>query len=490
MEREIQNENTGLSVPVDQTTKKERSIYENDQQYLDEYAKIYSLLMERYSLLETMQERRLGNLGKPHKDLNGKEYAKKNFQELTKIIEVEEWLFWEKVDRSKQAGHSFVVEEAAHYYQLSHFEKRVILLLLCVEVFGEIRLPLTSSNILNILSLNNSFSERMRNMLYFDKKKPLLHHQLICASHSYSPVGYRITSSFLDFLIKRINDEATTWPRVSSEPKPCEVEHVGYIKTPEYSIDKVIISEEIKEKTLFFLQVYKEKKFQELEVDKTIRNSRGLTFLFYGPPGTGKSMLAEAIAFVMEKKMLVVEIPKIMNMFLGETDKNISAMFKYAKDKDLVLLIDEADSFLYSRDIASSDFKVRFVNVMLTELERFEGVAIFTTNMDEILDPALERRIVLKVQFELPNWERRVEIWKRHIPPSLKLREDVDFTILAKKYEFSGGNIKNAVLNSIRRVLFRKETVLTMDDMIFGAELEMQGMFNQKNNRVIRGFTK
>ena len=130
----------------------------------------------------------------------------------------------------------------------------------------------------------------------------------------------------------------------------------------------------------------------------------------------------------------------------------------------------------------------RFVNLMLTELERFEGVAILTSNMNDLLDPALERRISFKVPFELPSWGQRREIWGSQLPLSLAKSDDVDIAVLAKRYEFSGGNIKNAILNGIREMLFRKGGVLTMDDLILGAELEQKGMFSKENQKAFLGF--
>ena len=125
---------------------------------------------------------------------------------------------------------------------------------------------------------------------------------------------------------------------------------------------------------------------------------------------------------------------------------------------------------------------------MLQELERFKGIIILTTNMDVLLDPALERRLSLKVKFELPSKELRHKIWQSHIPDKVKLAEGVNFEMLATKYDFSGGNIKNAVLNAFRKLASRNSDTLTLEDLIFGANLEKDGMFNSKSQRGIIGF--
>jgi SpoVK/Ycf46/Vps4 family AAA+-type ATPase len=153
--------------------------------------------------------------------------------------------------------------------------------------------------------------------------------------------------------------------------------------------------------------------------------------------------------------------------------------------------MDEADSLLYDRgSFAAQEHDIRFVNIMLQELERFEGVIILTSNMDALLDPALERRIGLKIKFESPDKKSQTDIWKMHIPDNISLSSDISFEALAGKYDFSGGNIKNAVLNAIRRIGRDNRMTMTMSDLVFGADLEKEGMFTKKEGRRIVGFAE
>jgi SpoVK/Ycf46/Vps4 family AAA+-type ATPase len=239
---------------------------------------------------------------------------------------------------------------------------------------------------------------------------------------------------------------------------------------------------------MFFLQPTKDNGLEKLGVSQKIKRGLGTTFLFFGPPGTGKSMLADAVASYVGKKVLIVEYPKIMDRFVGDTDKNISRIFRSAEAEDLVILLDEADTLFYNRSFAIQEHDIRFVNEMLQELERFKGIIILTTNMDVLLDPALERRLSLKVKFELPSKELRSKIWQSHIPEKVTVAKGVDFDMLAAKYDFSGGNIKNAVLNSLRRVLSRDDQEITLDDLIFGAQLELDGMYSAARKKTISGF--
>jgi SpoVK/Ycf46/Vps4 family AAA+-type ATPase len=163
-------------------------------------------------------------------------------------------------------------------------------------------------------------------------------------------------------------------------------------------------------------------------------------------------------------------------------------IFRQAKKNDLVIVLDECDTLLYNRGFASQEHDIRFVNIMLGELERFEGVAILTTNMDSLLDPALERRIALKIKFELPDQKTRQEIWRSHISRETEIDKDVDFERLAKSYEFSGGSIKNAVLNAFRKLIQSQTKKLTMGILIYGADIEMEGMFATNANKKFVGF--
>ena len=89
------------------------------------------------------------------------------------------------------------------------------------------------------------------------------------------------------------------------------------------------------------------------------------------------------------------------------------------------------------------------MTLLLTEIERFEGVAVLATNMPEVLDEALHRRILVKVRFDKPDAEARADIWRKHLPDQAPLAADVDLIDLARRFEITGGEIKNAVLMAL-----------------------------------------
>lgn len=179
----------------------------------------------------------------------------------------------------------------------------------------------------------------------------------------------------------------------------------------------------------------------------------GLTFHFAGPPGTGKTLSAEALAHALERELLVVRYAGLESRWAGQTAKHVAAVFRAAQRRDAVLFFDEADAIAARRFSAPSEGYEReanaVVDVLLSELERFEGVVIFATNLATVLDPAFERRVRTHVLFELPGLEERERIWRAQIHPrKTPLADDVDFPALARAFPRSGGDIKNAVLKA------------------------------------------
>src|SRR6187200_3019120 len=136
-----------------------------------------------------------------------------------------------------------------------------------------------------------------------------------------------------------------------------------------------------------------------------------LAFNFAGAPGTGKTICAEAIAHALGRRLLVVRYAELESLWMGETPKNVSALFRLAREENAVLLFDEADAIASRRSSSVEQGFLRetntVVNVLLSELETFSGVVIFATNLAANFDPAFERRIRTHVLFEMPGVEQR-----------------------------------------------------------------------------------
>jgi SpoVK/Ycf46/Vps4 family AAA+-type ATPase len=146
-----------------------------------------------------------------------------------------------------------------------------------------------------------------------------------------------------------------------------------------------------------------------LQIIDMFRQTTRVTACFHGLPGTGKTALAQHIAQVLDKPLLVKRASDLLRPFLGETEMLLREMFEEAMDEDAVLLLDEADSFLSDRTGAQRIWEVTQVNELLTQIERFHGYFIATTNAFDVLDLASLRRFDLKVCFQplLPDQRLR-----------------------------------------------------------------------------------
>lgn len=458
-----------------------------DSEYLEGQFKVCDLLAQKYELLRELNK----NSSNKGSDKAGVENSlKARIRALNAKIKAEDNLFWQDVELRLKGGERFIIEEFASYHKLDPFEKRILLFFLYLEFCLPSRNVVSKKDILALFDLDDSPLTRIKNARYLVYYAPLLSNNIIRLENSdFCFMEYALTPFAVTQISRMLNGEEPDWDNdKTSEISKCD--NVGYIKQPEYTLDNVILKPEVKEKIRFFIESFKDDRLETFNVSETIKSGKGLIFLFYGPSGTGKTMFAEAIAKEVNKAMLLVEYPKIMGKWLGDTDKNISAAFRLARKNKLILVLDEADSLLYNRSYASEEHDIRFVNEMLQELERHEGIVILTTNMDILLDQALERRVSLKVKFELPDEAIRAKIWQSHVPSTVKFGEQIDFALLARQYAFSGGNIKNAVLNALRRISLRKENRIYMEDFIFGADMEKDGMFYCKNEKRIKGFSE
>jgi SpoVK/Ycf46/Vps4 family AAA+-type ATPase len=219
----------------------------------------------------------------------------------------------------------------------------------------------------------------------------------------------------------------------------------------------------------------------------------GLAFHFAGPPGTGKTICAEALAYALGKRLLVVRYAELESRWVGQTSKHVTNVFRAAEREDAVLFFDEADAIAGRRFTSLSAAYEReanaIVNVLLHELETFPGVVIFATNLAANIDPAFERRIRTHILFEMPNVEERERIWRVQLHArKTPLADDVDFRALAEAYPRSGGDIKNAVLKAAQiattepgpdaqKRIQQRHFVQGMDEVIAGESVMAQSLF-------------
>jgi hypothetical protein len=176
---------------------------------------------------------------------------------------------------------------------------------------------------------------------------------------------------------------------------------------------------------------------------------RGVRLLFFGPPGTGKTLAAEVMARALGVDLLAVDLASLVSKWIGETEKNLAAVFDMAERSRALLLFDEADA-LFAKRTEAKDAHDRYANLetayLLQRLERYESMAVLTTNLRANLDAAFSRRFEFIVEFPEPDAAAREALWRLHLPPTAPIAADVDLAELAAWYAMSGAQIKNAAL--------------------------------------------
>lgn len=196
---------------------------------------------------------------------------------------------------------------------------------------------------------------------------------------------------------------------------------------------------------------FKKRVYDNWNYTKKYPYGRGLSILLFGAPGTGKSMCAQVIAHELNLELYRVDLSKVIDKYVGETEKSISMIFREAKKCNVVLFFDECDTLFAKRsddggsNQASNNNKTA---LLLQEVEAYDGVSVLATNYKHNIDPAFFRRMKYIVEFQFPDPDTREMLWKTTIPKGTPLADDVDIRFLAERFEFVGGNIKNCILNA------------------------------------------
>jgi len=193
------------------------------------------------------------------------------------------------------------------------------------------------------------------------------------------------------------------------------------------------------------------------EVDPMGRN---MILNLYGPPGTGKTLAAEALAGTLNRKYIHIGISELESKYVGDTAKNIASAFKSAAEENALLFFDEADTLLGARLSSVTQGIDNEINAMrstlLIELERFNGVVVFATNFAKNYDSAFVSRIRYHIEFKLPDFEGRKQLWNRMLVAGVPLDEERVLIIdraAAASDGLSGREIRTVLRTAFPRAL-------------------------------------
>lgn len=213
---------------------------------------------------------------------------------------------------------------------------------------------------------------------------------------------------------------------------------------------KLFLNKNEKEQMQTILGIFEKEKFREISKRMKDKNMKaGFTVLLYGSPGTGKTESVYQLARQTGRSILPVEISQTKSMWFGESEKLIKDVFERyrklsSKDRDCpILLFNEADGIFGKRttkmDSAVSQTLNAMQNIILQEMEDFEGIMMATTNLTDNLDKAFDRRFLYKVKFDIPHLNIRLQIMQEKIPflPPEAIRQ------LCEQHKLTGGQMAN-----------------------------------------------
>lgn len=174
----------------------------------------------------------------------------------------------------------------------------------------------------------------------------------------------------------------------------------------------------------------------------------GYRVLFYGPPGTGKTLAATLLGKSTKQPVFRVDLSQVVSKYIGETEKNLANLFDKAAHKNWILFFDEADALFGKRsqtESANDRYANQEVAYLLQRIENYPGLVILASNFKGNIDPAFVRRFQTIIHFPFPDFQQRITLWEKTLPPSYPFTEDIDLRQLAGQYELSGSHIANII---------------------------------------------
>ncbi|MEB2773761.1 ATP-binding protein [Algoriphagus sp. D3-2-R+10] len=220
---------------------------------------------------------------------------------------------------------------------------------------------------------------------------------------------------------------------------------------------------------------HKESLLTEFDLGRKIKP--GYRALFYGPPGTGKTVTATLLGKYTGREVFRIDLSMIVSKYIGETEKNLSALFDKAENKDWILFFDEADAIFGKRTgvrDAHDKYANQEVSYLLQRIESYNGLVILASNFRNNIDSAFVRRFNSMVYFPSPRAEDRLLIWEKSLPKQFTLAKDVAMKELAETYDLTGSHIINIIQYISLASMETQDFVLKKELLIKGIKREME----------------
>lgn len=263
-------------------------------------------------------------------------------------------------------------------------------------------------------------------------------------------------------LTRKAKRELLSELNISSMSQACK----GTIKAKDIVAKQLFYENDTQQQIAELEGLLDEKRYQQIHSRMKEAGFRcGFTCLFYGAPGVGKTETVLQLARKTGRNIIQVNVEQIKSMWVGESEKNIKALFdsyrNQVESQSLapILLFNEADAVIGMRhkgaERATDKMENALQNIILQEMERIDGILIATTNLVQNFDKAFERRFLYKVKFNAPSIQTRRHIWQSIMP---EISEETA-SWLASHYNLSGGQIENVARRyAINTILYGPPT--------------------------------
>jgi hypothetical protein len=228
-------------------------------------------------------------------------------------------------------------------------------------------------------------------------------------------------------------------------------------------------------------------------VSRFIGRSKGSwpVLLFHGPPGTGKTHAARCLAGASRQRLATATHARLQNKWHGDTEKAYTMAFEEAAEANAILLLDEADSMLYSREFTRMGWELSHANTLLKLLEDPPCPVILCTNLMPQLDAAIHRRVHHMLEFPMPSEDERRRIWALELRlKKLYPSRSIDLGALAK-LPLTGGLIHNAAVQASQRKAASPRTYTVDTGSLLGlAEKELPKLGPAAETHRVVGFAR
>jgi SpoVK/Ycf46/Vps4 family AAA+-type ATPase len=198
---------------------------------------------------------------------------------------------------------------------------------------------------------------------------------------------------------------------------------------------------------------------------------QGYRCLFYGSSGTGKTLAATLLGNHIQREVYRVDLSTVISKYIGETSKNLNALFNTAEDKNWILFFDEGDALFGKRvDTAQTDdnnshFANQDIAFLLQRIENYNGLIIVASNFKTNMDNAFSRRFQSMVHFDVLNEELSIQYWKDHFPPNVSFGAGIDFNLIVKRDPLSPASIINVINRVCLKTISKNKTEISLADL-------------------------